>query len=107
MNIDLTQLDDVQLSALSLVNVEASKAVADERKRRRLFPSMDTALSALFEAGYDLENRLSALKKTEAVAAVRETGILDVLSRLFLTAEENGFKVDKSTAMTVVTEGGS
>jgi hypothetical protein len=99
MQIDLTKMDDVQLATLAQVNSELAQAVADERLRRRVYPHISQGFQALFEAGYRLDEALRGLKKTEAYQAVKASGVLDVIERVILTAEQNGHTIDKSVVL--------
>lgn len=84
MNIDLTQLNEEQLTALAMV-VDPD-IIRQERTRRRSYGTMAEAMHNLEEAFGDFIRRLEKIRNTKASQVVKESNILTVIDSVLITA---------------------
>lgn len=84
ISIDLSKLDDSQLSVMSMVCPDEVRA---ELKRRSAFPDLKTGFTELEKAVFDLRSVVDSVKQTAATRAVKDSGIITVAERLLITWE--------------------
>lgn len=99
IEVNLESLTDHQLDLFAAIDPEA---VREERRRRMCFPSTAEGLTALAKARVLLEHRIEGSKRTRASRAVIDSGILDVVERLLLTARREGFNFRTPTLQEVL-----
>ncbi|WP_419902146.1 hypothetical protein [Kiloniella sp.] len=90
MNIDVTQLSEDQLEALSQIDPEVA---SNERTRRMAYETLGDGFTQLKQASLQLEAETASLRKTKAGKALQDSAILDIVKRLLVTAEINDIEI--------------
>lgn len=91
IEIDVSTLNDEQLTALAMI---APEAVMEEKDRRESFSTLDEFFNALLAGSLRLETSLAGMRGTAAVKAVRDSGLLDVVRRGLTTARHLGYVLE-------------
>ena len=82
LQIDVSILDEKQLTALALIDPDA---VRKELIRRKAFATPEDAITALRQSHLELSALLEGLKDRRWVSALRKTNIISVIDRLLVT----------------------
>jgi hypothetical protein len=90
LNIDLTKLTESQLLALSFVD---QSIVDAELKRRKAFINLTEGFTRLRQAHLQLSNLIASVRKHGTAKDVVDTGIIEVIDRFIVTAEQQGLDI--------------
>jgi hypothetical protein len=83
ISIDISKLDEKQLTALALIDPEAVKG---ELLRRKAYPTLTEGVTELRQAHLDLSVLLDNTSNRKTAKAVRDTGIVAIIDRLLVTS---------------------